>query len=49
MTEKGFYKFFLPECMAKVREKFSAYNSVKELPFTAGNILFIKDKKKSDY
>lgn len=45
MAEKGFFKFFLPECMAKVQKKFRAYNSVKELPFTVGDILFIKDKE----
>lgn len=48
MTEKGFYKFFLPECMAKVYKKFRAYNSIKELPFTVGDILFIKDKESQE-
>lgn len=45
MTEKAFYKFFLPECMVKVQKKFRPYNSVKELPFTVGDILFIKEKE----
>ena len=47
-TERGFYKFFLPECMAKVYKKFRAYNSVKELSFTVGDILFIKDKESQE-
>ena len=45
ITEKQFFKFFLPECMAKVQKKFRAYDSVKELPFTVGDVLFIKDKE----
>lgn len=45
ITEKQFFKFFLPECMAKVQKKFRAYDSIKELPFTVGDILFIKDKE----
>ena len=45
MAEKGFYKFFLPECMVKVQKKFRPYSSVKELPFTVGDIMFIKDKE----
>lgn len=45
ITEKHFFKFFLPECMAKVQKKFRAYDSVKELPFTVGDVLFIKDKE----
>ena len=45
MAEKGFYKFFLPECMVKVQKKFRSYSSVKELPFTVGDIMFIKDKE----
>ena len=45
MAEKGFYKFFLPECMVKVYKKYRPYNSIKELPFTVGDILFIKDKE----
>ena len=45
MAEKGFYKFFLPECMVKVQKKFRPYQSVKDLPFTVGDVLFIKDKE----
>lgn len=45
ITEKQFFKFFLPECMAKVQKKIRAYDSVKELPFTVGDVLFIKDKE----
>lgn len=48
MAEKGFYKFFLPECMVKVYKKYRPYNSVKELPFTVGDILFIKDKESQE-
>ena len=50
MAEKGFYKFFLPECMVKEHKKtLRAYNSVKELPFTVGDILFIKDKESQEF
>ena len=44
-TKEGYFKYFLPECMVKVQKKFRAYNSVKELPFTVGDILFIKEKE----
>lgn len=47
-TKEGYFKFFLPECMVKACKKFRAYNSVKELPFTVGDILFIKDKESQD-
>lgn len=47
-TEKGFYKFFLPECMAVVYKKIRAYDSVSEMPFQVGDILFIRDKETQD-
>lgn len=47
-TKEGYFKYFLPECMVKVQEKFRAYNSIKELPFTVGDILFIKDKESQE-
>ena len=31
--------------MVKVQKKFRPYSSVKELPFTVGDIMFIKDKE----
>ena len=48
MTEKGFYKFFLPECMSIMSKKFRAYDSVSEMPFQVGDILFIRDKETQD-
>ena len=45
-TKEGYFKYFLPECMVKEHKKtLRAYNSVKELPFTVGDIMFIKDKE----
>ena len=48
-TKEGYFKYFLPECMVKENKKaLRAYNSIKELPFTVGDILFIKDKETQD-
>ena len=46
-NNKGDFKYFLPECMAKVYKvrQFRPYQSVKDLPFTVGDIMFIKDKE----
>lgn len=46
-NNKGDFKYFLPECMAKVYKvrQFCPYQSVKDLPFTVGDIMFIKDKE----
>ena len=46
-NNKGDFKYFLPECMAKVYKvrQFRPYQSVKDLPFTVGDVLFIKDKE----
>ena len=45
-NEDGNFKYFLPEYMARiVYVKFRPYSSVKELPFTVGDVLFIKDKE----
>ena len=49
-TKEGYFKFFLPECMVKEHKKtLRAYNSVKELPFTVGDTLFIKDKESQEF
>ena len=43
-TDDGNFKYFLPYCMAKiVYVNFRPYQSVKELPFTVGDVLFLKD------
>ena len=46
-NNKGDFKYFLPECMAKVYKvrQFRPYQSVKDLPFTVGDIMFLKDKE----
>lgn len=45
-TDDGNFKYFLPYCMAKiVYVKFRPYQSVKELPFTVGDVMFLKDKE----
>lgn len=48
-TKEGYFKYFLPECMVKEDKKaLRAYDSVKDLPFTVGDILFIKDKESQE-
>lgn len=45
-TDDGNFKYFLPYCMADIEYvKFRPYSSVKDLPFTVGDVLFIKDKE----
>lgn len=45
-TDDGNFKYFLPYCMADIEYvKFRPYSSVKDLPFTVGDILFLKDKE----
>lgn len=45
-NEDGNFKYFLPEYMARiVYVKFRPYQSVKDLPFTVGDIMFLKDKE----
>ena len=45
-TEDGNFKYFLPYCMADIEYvKFKPYQSVKDLPFTVGDIMFLKYKE----
>jgi hypothetical protein len=45
-NETGNFKYFLPYCMARLEyATYRPYQSVKELPFTTGDIIFLKDKE----